>query len=309
MALPAIADVHRAWPQVSIVVAARPAVAPLFTMVPGVANVLSLERAGTTPIAMLRDGSFDAALLLPNSLHSAWSIWRAGVRERWGYATDMRRGFLTRAVRRPRSIHQAKYYQWLTERLGFAPGPLEPRIEVAPSIKDSAANLLRQEGWSGSAPLVALSPGAAYGGAKRWPARRFADLAHQLLRRGVQVVLVGGRGDARSGAEVVSALDRTARVLNVIGRTDLQTLAGVLGYCGVMVTNDSGGMHLAAALGLRTVALFGPTNEIETRPLGSVPAIIVRNPVWCRPCMLRECPIDHRCMRGITVDTVLRAME
>ena len=118
--------------------------------------------------------------------------------------------------------------------------------------------------------------------------------------------LVGGAADSAAGAEVAA---RTASALNAIGRTDLPTLAGVLAECRSLVTNDSGAMHFAAAVGLPVTALFGPTNEEATRPLGSASATVLASRVWCRPCMLRECPIDHRCMRGIPVDRALAAVR
>ena len=167
--------------------------------------------------------------------------------------------------------------------------------------------MLHSGGWDGRAPLVALAPGAAYGGAKRWPAPSFAALADRLASNGTRTVLIGRSEDVPVGREVASNLDAPRRPIDLIGQTDLPTLAGALVHCRALVTNDSGAMHFAAGLGVRIVAMFGPTNERATRPLAASAPEILTHEVWCRPCMLRECPLTHRCMRGIGVEEVLAA--
>jgi heptosyltransferase-2 len=320
MALPAIDDVRRHAPGASISVAARPSIAPLFALVPGIRDVVVVDRQGAgwrDGVRQLREGAFDTALLLPNSLQSAVTAWRAGIPERWGYRTQGRASLLTRAVRAPAPrAHQALYYQRLTEALGFAPGPLVPRLDAPADARRAAADLLASAGWNGRSPLVALAPGAAYGGAKRWPAASFAALATALASDGVMSVLVGGEADADAGAAVMGtgivlgeAPGKISVPINLIGRTDLPMLAGVLVQCRALVSNDSGAMHLGAALGVPLVAIFGPTNERETRPLGRLDPVLLSHDVWCRPCMLRECPLTHRCMRGVRVETVLAAVR
>jgi heptosyltransferase-2 len=319
MALPAIDDVRRHAAGASISVAARPSIAPLFALVPGIRDVVVVDRRGAgwrEGVQRLREGSFDAALLLPNSLQSALTAWRAGIPERWGYRAQGRAALLTRAIRPPAARgHQALYYQRLTEALGFAPGPLEPRLDAPADARRTAADLLASAGWNGRSPLVALAPGAAYGGAKRWPAESFAALAAALASDDVVSVLVGGAADAAAGTDVMGtgifvrdAPGKNIPVpINLIGRTDLPMLAGVLAQCRALVSNDSGAMHFGAALGVPLVAIFGPTNERETRPIGRLEPMVLSHDVWCRPCMLRECPLTHRCMRGVTVETVLSA--
>ena len=311
MALPAIEDVRRHAPGAGISVAARPSVAPLFTLVPGIRDVVVVDRPGAgwrEGVRRLREGSFDAALLLPNSLQSALTAWRAGIPERWGYRAQGRAALLTRAVRPPAARgHQALYYQRLTEALGFAPGPIEPRLDAPADAWRAAADLLASAGWNGRSPLIALAPGAAYGGAKRWPAESFAALATALAGDEVTSVLVGGAADAAAGTDVIAALGHGRGVVDLIGRTDLPMLAGVLAQCRALVSNDSGAMHVGAALGVPLVSIFGPTDERETRPIGRLEPVVLRHDVWCRPCMLRECPLTHRCMRGVTVEAVLSA--
>jgi len=293
MALPAIADVRRARPDATIAVAARPSVAPLFALVDGIDATFSIQADSIGPLA-----GFDAALLLPNAFRSALECWRAGVPERWGYRADGRGLLLTRAIDRPtRSVHQVEYYRHLVAALGFANGSPDPRVIVSEAVRNAGARLLASAGWDRRTPLVALAPGAAYGGAKRWPPEYFARLANELARDGVHSVMIGSAADAKATRDVPATFD-------LVGKTDLPTLAGLLTHCRTLVTNDSGAMHLAAAAGVAVTAVFGPTRDRETHPIGDRHAILTHD-VWCRPCMLRECPLDHRCMRGIAPAAVL----
>jgi heptosyltransferase-2 len=319
MALPAIADFRRALPDASIAVAARPAVAPLFSLVRDVDEVLLMPRRAPYPFS-----GVDTAILLPNSFHAALVTACSGVPRRWGYRTDCRGMLLTRAVDPPRrGTHQVDAYQQLARRLGFPSGPSVPRIDVPADVRAAGARLLRDAGWNGEAPVVALAPGAAGGRAKRWPAESFAELAVDLAGDHVSVALVGAPADAETAASVVRAIGDRSSPVDLVGRTDVPMLAGVLANCRTLVANDSGAMHVAAAIGVRVTAIFGPTDERQTAARGEVRlpslgatgadhsihlthAVLTRR-VWCRPCMLRECPLDHGCMRGITVDAVASA--
>jgi heptosyltransferase-2 len=307
MALPALADIRRAQPSLVIDVAARPSIAPLYSLLGGVEDVVMLD--GRDDVAALRRHACDTAILLTNSFKTALLARRAGIPDRWGYRADFRGPLLTRPVMRPVAVHQAEYYQQLVRALGFASGPLEPKLDLPAAVHEHAADLLRNGGWDGRNPLVAIAPGAAYGGAKRWPSRSFAEVARSLLTSGVTPVLIGSAADAPAGAEVVAAIGDAGAPINVIGRTDLRALGGVLVRCRALLTNDSGAMHFAAALGTSVVALFGPTNERETSPLGRGDRVVLTHDVWCRPCMQRECPLTHRCMRGISVSTVSAAVR
>ena len=312
MALPAIADLRRAAPAASITVAARPAIAPLFHLVPEVNETIVLDSGRREGLrgglrwrsrgVELGGGGFDTAVLLPNSAHSALMASRAAIPERWGYATDWRGRLLTRAIPPPAGLHQVEYYRHLVHALGVPNGPVEPRVIVPDAARDAGRRALTAAGWDGRAPLVALAPGAAYGGAKKWPPESFAGLAVSLAADGLQCVTIGAAADAATCADVA----RSAKVMDLAGRTDLSTLAGVLTHCRALISNDSGAMHFGAAAGVAVTAVFGPTNEHATRPLGDA-HVVVSHPVWCRPCMLRECPLDHRCMRGIGVARVLDA--
>jgi heptosyltransferase-2 len=322
MALPAIADLRRHFADATLTVAARGPLAALAAMVPGVDETLALEsRRGAHVLATvwtdarrLRAEGFDAVLVLPNSFHAALVAFAARVPERWGYRAGFRAPLLTRGVPRPRAgrLHQAEYYQRLTRALGIPPGALRAEIRVDAGHQASADRLLRAHGWDGG-PLVGIAPGAAYGSAKRWPPERMGALAARLARDGhAEIAIVGADRDR----ETVEVVTRTAaaqgaaagQVLNLAGKTDLPVLAGVLSRCRAFVSNDSGAMHLAAAVDVPVVAIFGPTREWATSPLpgpSRLETAIVRTDVPCRPCMLRTCPIDHRCMTRIAVEDVM----
>jgi heptosyltransferase-2 len=323
MALPAIADVKRRFPAARLTVAARRSVADMFALAPDADDVVTLgwsgrwwqRRAFQGDVTRLRELGADIAVLFPNSFATAWLVSQASVPARWGYATDFRRRLLSRAVRRPSGgRHQGAYYQHLTSALGFESGPMEPRLDIPPRATQAARSLLIERRWDSRSSIVALAPGAAYGTAKRWLPRSVARLITELARhRHTTCVLLGSRTDAATTTQIRSLLDRdvSARTIDLTGETTLEMLAAVLGLASACVSNDSGAMHVAAALGTPTVAIFGPTREYETAPLTRAGgrAEVLTHPVWCRPCMLRECPIDHRCMKGITPERVLESIQ
>jgi heptosyltransferase II len=323
MALPALADIRRSHPQSRLAVAARPAIAPLYSMVPGVDATIVTEWRGSmmdrrtlaADTHRVNAERADVAVLLPNSFASAWTVRRAGVKERWGYAADLRRVILTRAIARPAgSRHQGAYYQHLVAQLGMPNGPLEPILNIPSVVTDEARTLLMARGWGESRPLLVVAPGAAYGTAKRWLPAYFASVLTRGIREiGVQGVVVGTPADAASSRLVLASMDATVRtdVIDLTGATTLPTLAGVLSLSAGCVSNDSGAMHLAGAVGTPLAAIFGPTREKETSPLTRQGgrAEVVINQVWCRPCMLRECPIDHRCMTGLRPERVVASIR
>lgn len=313
MALPALQTLRASYPAAHLAVAARPSVAPLFAMVPGVQQVIALESrgglSGVRPwrrdVERLAAERFDLAVLFPNAFLSAWLTAQARIPARWGYGTDLRGRWLTHAFRRPAAdVHQADYYLALTTAAGLTPAPRVARIVPPDSAVAAARALLPARDY------VVLAPGAAYGRAKQWPPAHYAALAALLWRRGLATVVIGAGGDRAAGEELMAALaavpgsaGTAAAVVDLIGRTDLATLAAVLAGARAVVANDSGAMHLAGAVGAPVVAIFGPTNERQTAPLTALldgpPARLAIHPVWCRPCMLRECPLGHACMRGV----------
>ncbi len=305
MALPAMAAVRRAFPDASLTIAAPASVAPVFEEETGIGSnrIVSLGPSAHESTT-LASGDFDTALLLPNSFRSAWNARRAGIRERWGYEGNFRTPVLTRVVARPSgTVHQSAYYLSLVRGLGIPAVDEIPRIAVGEGTTRRAAELLAAHDVRSDTPIVGFAPGAAYGHAKRWPPSRVAEVATRVWReRGAVSMLVGAAGDRDAGREIESTLPQDVRVLNLIGRTDLRLLGGLLARCSAFVSNDSGAMHLAAAIGVPVAAIFGPTDDRVTAPLGDHDVLI--HQVFCRPCMLRDCPIDHRCMKGITVTAV-----
>ena len=209
-------------------------------------------------------------------------------------------------------LHQGRYYQHLVHALGAANGPLEPRLVVPDSAVADARTLLMSAGWDGNRPLVAFAPGAAYGTAKRWWPTHFARLAADLIGTdGAHIVLIGSAADGATTAEVRGLVPEHVRasVSDLAGRTSLDVLAAILALARACVSNDSGAMHVAAAVGVPLTALFGPTNEHETAPLAHAPMDLLIHDVSCRPCMLRECPIDHPCMRDLDPARVLASVS
>ena len=322
MAMPAISDVRRGFPSARLVVAARRAVADIFRLVPFVDELVTLQWSGrwwqrsvfAADAGRLRQLEADLVILLPNSFAAAWLARCAAIPDRWGFGSDMRAPLLSRAVRRPmESLHQGAYYQHLTRALGIESGPIEPVLTVPDGAAAAARHCLLERGWDGAGPVIVFAPGATYGSAKRWLPPYVARLAMDLVRqRRATCVLVGSAADATTTRDVVNMIEADAmpHVIDLTGQTTIEMLTGVLSVGAACVSNDSGAMHMAAAVGTPLVALFGPTRESETAPLArsGSRAEVLTHQVWCRPCMLRECPIDHRCMKGIPPDRVYAAL-
>jgi heptosyltransferase-2 len=313
MALPAIGDVRRHFPGAHLAIAARPSVAPLFRAVPGVDQIVVLSSAAASASLPA-----DIGILFPNSFRSAWLLKRAGVRERWGYRSDFRGALLTKAVRRPgQKLHFGEYYQHLVRQLGIETGPLTPQIAVPPATIQAAATLLADRGWTRERPLVGIAPGAAFGHAKRWLPERFAAVATALRAEvGAACVLLGRDEDRDASRQIEEASDpgTAGHRINLVGQTDLLMLMGVLSHCRALVANDSGTLHLAAALNIPVTGIYGPTDQRYSLPLtasafGSDRVTAVFEPVFCRPCGLRECPIDHRCMKRIPAERVYASLR
>lgn len=310
LSIPAMKAVRERFPAAEITLLVRPWVAGLFRSAPFVDDVWTRPKPGVTAwihtAREMRRRGFDLALLLPNSFESAWTAFAGGVPARVGYATDTRRWLLNPPVPLPEGRpHQSEYYMRLVEdAFGEVPRP-DVRISASPDETAAARRLLSKHRVDADRGLLVLCPGAAFGSAKRWFGDRFAAVADRLAEeRGLRVAIVGSAPERAIAERIQAELARPAAML--CGETDLETLLGVLSLASLVVTNDSGPMHMAAALGVPTVAVFGPTDADVTGPVGPRTRV-VRRPVACSPCMLRECPIDHRCMDRVGVDAVVRA--
>jgi heptosyltransferase-2 len=299
LSLPALRDLRRSFPTARLEVLARPWVADLYRAVPDV-DAVTPSRAHAADVDAVR-GRFDLGVLLPNSFGTALVLWRAGVPERWGYATDGRGPLLTRPCRvgtRVRGRSQVYYYRAMLEGLGLVvEGEPDASLACPEAWAAEGRALLGAEG-----PWIGVNPGAFYGTAKRWRPERFASAADLVARRtGAKVAVVGGAAERPLGEAIAAQLRAPSRVL--CGETSLASLVGVLSRLRLLLTNDSGPMHLAAALGTPLVAVFGSTDWTETAPV-SGRARVVREEAECAPCLLRECPIDHRCMTRVGVSRV-----
>jgi heptosyltransferase-2 len=304
LSLPALRDLRRNFPSARLSVLARPAVAEVYEAVSEVDAVRETRSFGAD-VESLR-GAFDLGVLLPNSFGTALQLHRAGVPERWGYATDGRGRLLTRKcpVRDEiRGESEVYYYRAMLAGLGLLVTAVpDASLRALDAWRERARSLLEGEG-----PWLGINPGASFGTAKRWIPERYAAVADRLAQRfGLRPVVVGGAAE-RPVAEALAAAMRTP-VQVLCGRTSLGELTGVLSELRLLLTNDSGPMHLAAALGTKLVAVFGSTNWRETAPF-TTRARLVREDVECSPCKLRECPIDHRCMTRVTVERVTAEAE
>jgi heptosyltransferase-2 len=304
LSLPALRDVRRNFKAARLEVLARPGVADVYRTVAEVDGVRE-SRSWREDVVALR-GAFDLGLLLPNSFGSALALVRAGVEERWGYATDGRGPLLTRRCPIPAEVRgesEVYYYRAMLGGVGLEVSAV-PDVSLRPlePWRERARTLLGEGG-----PWLGINPGASYGTAKRWHPVRYAAVADRLAKRyGLRPVVVGGPAERPVAEALAAAMDTTA--LNLCGETSLGDLLGVLSELRLLLTNDSGPMHLAAALGTPLVAVFGSTDWRETAPF-SKRAVLVREHVPCAPCKLRECPIDHRCMTRIDVERVAAEAE
>lgn len=321
MSLPAIRAVHARFPQAEIAVLARPWVADLYARETAVRRVIFYAAApgfhglgGKLRAAQtLRREKFDCAILLQNAFEAAAIVWLARIPRRIGYDRDGRRALLTDPIPVPQAgeipRHQRFYYLELLRRAGLIeelPESDAVRLEGADAARCDGARRFAERNICG--PVIGVSPGAAYGTAKQWLPERFAEAALAVARsRGGSVALFGSRSE-RELCETVAQNIRQAGVdaRNLAGETTLGEFIQLAAACSVFLTNDSGAMHIASALGVPTIAVFGSTDDTATGPTGPL-ARVIREPVECSPCLLRECPIDHRCMTCVSTARVAEA--
>ena len=298
----------------SLAVLAKPHLEPLLRLVPGVDEVILRNQRDRETIRTLKDQNFEEAVILPNSFHSAWLAFRAAIPVRWGYRSDLRTPLLEPAVGRPSGLrHQIADYDVLLERLGAAIPSAPPRLTPADRLLSAADQILTGTGVDDRSKLVGVFPGAEFGPSKRWPSESFAKLLRQLSRTPrLRPVIIAGPGEEALAESVrlgaVSAPGQVPQAPIIGPDLDLGELAGVLARLDVLVTNDSGPMHIAAATGTPCVVLFGPTNPIRTAPAGEELRVLYTNR-WCSPCFKKRCPLLHqRCLRDIEVGRVMAAV-
>lgn len=322
MSLPALGAIRGRFPRAHIAVVARPWVADLYEREPFTDEVIpytalpgARDLAGKWKLARsLREGRFDCAILLQNAFEAALIAWLAGIPRRFGYDRDGRGFLLTDAARVPAPDdiprHQRFYYLELLRRVGIIEGlPRTDAIRLDGAAEARRAGLRRLAGLGCAGACIGVSPGAAYGSAKRWFPERFADAAVQIAgATGTAVAIFGSEAERPLCDEVLRLVaGRGIQAWNLAGRTSLRDFIELAAACRAFLTNDSGAMHIASALGVPTVAVFGATDETATGPAGPL-ARVIREPVDCSPCLLRECPIDHRCMDRVDAGRVARAV-
>lgn len=315
LSLPCLESLYKNFPKAQIWIAAKEWVKDLFIshafiegviLLPDQADFRSLRNAAKE----IKEFHFDIGLLLPNSFSSALLFYLAKIPQRWGYQRDGRRFFLTKGValkNQENPCHQVHYYLDLIEGLGLQTHPPELKIYVTQEEKKRAEDILKALNVDFNKPLIIFNPGAAYGQSKRWPAQKFAELALLFQERKQATVILIGSADEHEVAESISSF-MTKKPLNLVGKTDLRLLAGLLHHASLFVSNDTGPMHLANALRIPVVALFGPTLPSQTCPFQQ-PATIIKKEVACWPCSYRECPFDHRCMMKIEPTEVYEASQ
>jgi len=318
MSLPAIRAIRDALPEAQMTVVARPSVADLYAREDSIDAVIPYRqptglRQRLDFAARLRQERFDAAILLQNAFDAALMAWLARIPVRIGYRRDGRWLLLTNAVPVPEPgdipRHERFYYLELMRRAGWLerlPAAAEIRLSDIPGARDAGARRLGALGIEG--PVIGISPGAAYGDAKRWLPERFAESGAQVARALESSVLVFGSAAERSLCESVSQALREAgaAVRNLAGETTLGEFIDLAAACRLFLTNDSGAMHVASALAVPTVAVFGATDDSATGPTGAL-ARVIRGQAECSPCLLRDCPIDHRCMTRVSAARVAGA--
>jgi heptosyltransferase-2 len=310
MTTPAMGRVRSAFPGASITVAANPTVAQLLRHHPACDRVLVYDKKkkhhGPSGLlrfcAEVRKDRFDLALLFQNAIEAAIMTTVAGIPRRAGYNTDCRGLLLTHSVsgwRAARKLHHTDYYLNMLAGLGLQGGDVRLRLQCTEEELALARTRLSDERW------VAINPGATYGSAKRWFPERYAAVADELAREfSARILLVGGPDEQEIAGAVAAGMSTPP--LNLAGRTSVRELMALLSWCRLLVTNDSGPMHVAAAFGVPIVAVFGSTDHTTTSPLATS-CRIVRRPTDCAPCLKTECPTDHRCMTAVSPADVLEA--
>ncbi len=315
LSVPSIESLSKNFPQAEIWIAAKEWVKDLFTSFTFIKGIISLPNLDTLKglrgsAQNLKEAHFETGVLLTNSFSSAFLFCLAKIPERWGYVRDGRGVLLTKGVT-PKSqeklSHQLNYYLELISGLGLRTCRPEIRLPLTQEEKNQAREILLSINTDLRRPLVVLNPGASYGPAKRWPASRFAELAHLFQeRKNAEILIIGSSDESELAESIVSIM--TKKPLSLAGKTSLRLLAGLISHATLFVTNDSGPMHLANALKIPVTAVFGPTDPRLTGPFQK-PAEVIKKDVPCWPCSYRECPFDHGCMMKIEPEEVFEASQ
>jgi len=317
MTLPAVASIRKTFPQARISILAKSWVADVYRLCPDIDEVMVFKSPGRHDGVMgkvrlaqeLRKRRFDAAILLQNAIEAAIIARLARIPIVAGYNSDMRGWLLTHSVQRTgaiREIHQTRYYLEMVKALGCE--DVAPDVRLEPNPKDNAlAETLLKKDAPGDGLLIGMAPGATYGAAKKWFPDRFAAVADRLVDDfSARVLLFGSAADQESTGRVQERASHP--LINLAGKTNLKEAIALMARCHLFISNDSGLMHVAAALGVPTIAIFGSTNPVTTGPVGHQ-SVIIRKDVPCSPCLKTSCPTDFRCMEEIGIDDIYQAAQ
>ncbi len=315
MATPLLTDLRLAFPNAQITAMALAPIGELLLEDPDIDELFLFKKHGVfrrheercSVIGKLRTGRYDAGILTTNSFSSAWLFWQGRVKRRIGYRGDWRSIFLTDSISREgiEKTHLVNAYKKLLEPLGIAPSTSAPRLHIANEEIAQAKVLLEKMKIPSDATLIGINPGAAYGSAKCWLPERFREVTLKLIEDPNVYVIYFGNGPITALIQEICR-DLPSQVVNLAGYTTIREMLSVLKLCDCLLTNDSGPMHIASALGVPLVALFGSTDDFRTGPYNG--GKVIHKRVSCSPCFLRECPIDFRCMKKITVEEVYQAI-
>jgi heptosyltransferase II len=322
MTIPALQALRKLYPNAAITLYTRSWAEGVFQDAEFIDRILTVDYNGSgfrdtyNESRRVLQGKYDLAVLFTNSFQTAAVVRLAGIKQRVGYSREGRGILLTDAIKKPDWInerHQVFYYLNIVEYLAvrdeaqfnFEDAASMTCLPVSSERREKARSRLAEAGVDPSRPTVAFGAGSTNSAAKRWGTAKYAKLADLFSGKlGANIVLLGSREEAAVAAQVAALSN--ADVIDLTGATDLATATAVLSEVDLFVSNDMGLAHLSAAVGTRTLVVFGPTNDVVTRPFAPQ-AEIIRHPVECSPCMLRTCPIDHRCMTRVATKTVFDA--
>lgn len=317
MATPILVDIRAHFPKSRITAMALKGLAPLLEQDDAIDELFAFTRpSGWLPrqesrdlIGRLQEGRYDLGLLLPGSFSSAWYFWRGHVKRRVGFRNDGRSLLLTDRVDWPEAVeqqHLVKTYKSLLLPLGIPISETAPRLCLLDEELDEMGQILEVQGVEKGQRLIGINPGAAFGSAKCWLPERFRQVAERLIEDPRNaVVFIGDLNTSPLIKQICFGLP-TRRVINLAGATSLRQLLALIKLFDLLLTNDSGPMHIASALDVSLVALFGSTSDVKTGPYRG--GRVIHKHVVCSPCYRRTCPIDFRCMTRITVDEVYNAI-
>jgi lipopolysaccharide heptosyltransferase II len=310
MSVPAVRAIKGGRPDIHVTIAAPEKVAAMWKLIPEVDAIIPLPEGSLLSVVRLlkQQMPFDVAILFPNSLRVALESWLSGIPRRVGYRGHCRNWLVNQIVREPRKPRPPEHHSLRFLRIARECGAeTEKTSNVQRATSNSQLSDSNQPSPINHHPLkIGLCPGAEYGPAKRWLPERFAEAAAKITEQSsAQWILLGTKNDAAMGEQIAAAIGD--HCVNRIGQTTLDQLIDELRQCRLLLTNDTGTMHLAALLDVPVVAVFGSTEPRLTGPLGNGHTIL-RHHVECSPCFLRECPIDFRCMKAVNTDEVAEAV-